>query len=274
MNIIMQFPGGLKKALTFSYDDGVRQDIRLVALFDKYGVKGTFNINTGCFGADNPDEIATGKGRMSLREVKELFCNSPHEIAVHGLYHANLTQLDEMGIANEIVTDKKNIENIFGTVTRGAAYAYGTYNDTAIRVLRDSGVVYCRTTQSVEDFSIPKNWLELRSTCHHKCDHLADLTTRFLEPSEEPMLFYVWGHSYEFDNDDNWSVMEDLLKTASGREDVWYATNIEIFDYLAAYNALKYSVDGNLVYNPSALDVFISCDGKGVKIPAGSTVKL
>ena len=88
------------------------------------------------------------------------------------------------------------------------------------------------------------------------------------------MLFYVWGHSYEFDNDDNWSVMEDLLKTASGREDVWYATNIEIFDYLAAYNALKYSVDGNLVYNPSALDVFISCDGKGVKIPAGSTVKL
>ena len=45
----MRFPGGLAKALTFSYDDGVEQDIRLVEILDKYGMKGTFNLNSGCY---------------------------------------------------------------------------------------------------------------------------------------------------------------------------------------------------------------------------------
>ncbi len=35
------------KYLTFSYDDGVTQDIRLIELFNKYGMKATFNINSG-----------------------------------------------------------------------------------------------------------------------------------------------------------------------------------------------------------------------------------
>jgi peptidoglycan/xylan/chitin deacetylase (PgdA/CDA1 family) len=37
---------GKKKALTFSYDDGVLQDIRLIELFNKYGMKATFNLNS------------------------------------------------------------------------------------------------------------------------------------------------------------------------------------------------------------------------------------
>ena len=38
---------GKKKAVTFSYDDGVEQDRRLIALFNKYGMKATFNQNSG-----------------------------------------------------------------------------------------------------------------------------------------------------------------------------------------------------------------------------------
>ena len=59
----MRFPEGRLKAVTFSYDDGVRQDERLIEIFDKYGVKGTFNINSGIMGsAENrgrwaPDEL-------------------------------------------------------------------------------------------------------------------------------------------------------------------------------------------------------------------------
>lgn len=41
----MRYPGGKAKAVTFSYDDGVIQDRRLAELFDKYGLKGTFNFN-------------------------------------------------------------------------------------------------------------------------------------------------------------------------------------------------------------------------------------
>lgn len=38
---------GKKKAVTFSYDDGVTQDRRLVEMMNTYGVKGTFNLNSG-----------------------------------------------------------------------------------------------------------------------------------------------------------------------------------------------------------------------------------
>ena len=46
MDRIMLFPGKKRKVLTLSYDDGVEQDIRLVEIMKKHGLKGTFNINT------------------------------------------------------------------------------------------------------------------------------------------------------------------------------------------------------------------------------------
>ena len=39
------YPGGKKRVVTFSYDDGSKNDARLIALFNKYGVLGTFHLN-------------------------------------------------------------------------------------------------------------------------------------------------------------------------------------------------------------------------------------
>lgn len=36
---------GKMKAVTLSYDDGVAQDIRLIELLDRYGLRATFNLN-------------------------------------------------------------------------------------------------------------------------------------------------------------------------------------------------------------------------------------
>ena len=46
----MKFKDGKSKALTLSYDDAVVQDIRLIGIMDKYGIKGTFNVNSGWYG--------------------------------------------------------------------------------------------------------------------------------------------------------------------------------------------------------------------------------
>ena len=43
LSVFMRYPGGKAKAVTFSYDDGVQQDKRLAEIFDKYGMKATFN---------------------------------------------------------------------------------------------------------------------------------------------------------------------------------------------------------------------------------------
>ena len=45
--IYKAFPGGKHKVLTLSYDDGKVQDRRLVKIFNKYGIKATFNLNSG-----------------------------------------------------------------------------------------------------------------------------------------------------------------------------------------------------------------------------------
>ena len=48
-NLFLRFPGGKIKTLTLSYDDGVEQDEKLVDLMVKYGLKGTFNLNSGVY---------------------------------------------------------------------------------------------------------------------------------------------------------------------------------------------------------------------------------
>ena len=66
----MKLKDGKSKVLTLSYDDGVVQDIRLIGILDKYGIKGTFNINTGMYFAED----ATREkyyGRMKLSEAKQ-----------------------------------------------------------------------------------------------------------------------------------------------------------------------------------------------------------
>ena len=55
----------------------------------------------------------------------------------------------------------------------------------------------------------------------------------------------MWGHSYEFENNNNWVILKNFCKTAGGREDIWYATNIEICDYISAFG-LKYDDDTGL----------------------------
>ena len=47
--IYLRYPGGKLKALTFSYDDGVETDKRLIDIFKKHNLKGTFNINSLLF---------------------------------------------------------------------------------------------------------------------------------------------------------------------------------------------------------------------------------
>ena len=273
----LRFPGFKPKALTLSYDDGVRQDKRFISILDKHGIKATFNINSGMFGTER--EIVE-KGRMSLDEVLELYTNSGHEVAVHGYEHHSLGEVDKAVASRDVVKDKEELEKLFGTVINGMAYANGSYSDSVVDMLENNGFLYARTTIQTESFDIPEDWLRLTTTCRHKNPKLMELAKKFNEPSgsykwsKTPRLFYLWGHTYEFDTDDNWNVIEEFAEYMGGRDDVWYATNIDLFRYIQAYDRLMFSADLSLVYNPSALDVYIDYFDKQIVIPSGKTVKI
>lgn len=272
MNIFMRFPDGKAKALTLSYDDGVIQDKRLIEILKPYGIKATFNINSGWF-AEND---AVDGGRMSLKQVKELYTNSGHEVAVHALTHPFLEKLPLAIAVDEVLQDRKNLEEIFGGVIRGMAYPFGTYSDELIEALKNIGIAYSRTTISTRDFRLPSDWLRLTATCHHKDSALPELTERFINANpnderfrREPLLFYLWGHSFEFDDNNNWNVIEEFAEKIGNRKDIWYATNIEIYDYIEAYNNLKISIDGKYVYNPYGQKVWFEINGKLVWVLPG-----
>ena len=93
-NIFMRFPKGKKRALTLSYDDVTDQDIRLIELMKKHGLKGTFNVNSGCY-AEEGTVYKEGQyhRRMTKKQAMDLYKNSGMEIAVHGLTHPFLEQL-------------------------------------------------------------------------------------------------------------------------------------------------------------------------------------
>lgn len=272
----MRLKDGKNKVLTLSYDDGVVQDIRLIKIMNKYGLKGTFNINSGLYLAE--DAVREKYyGRLKLSEAKELYIDSGHEVAVHALTHPFLEKLDTAEIIYEITEDRKSIENHYGKITRGMAYPFGTYNEKVIDVLEKCHIAYARTVQSTYQFIFPENWLTLHPTCHHNYENLEELIKKFIEiPNRfgNPEMFYLWGHSYEFDDRDNWDVIEKFAEYAGGHEHIWYATNIEIYDYVKAYESLKTSYDKKIIHNPTNIDVWFDVKGEVYLIKAGETIKI
>lgn len=269
MKIYTCFPEGKAKALTMSYDDGKIQDERLVSIFNRYGIKGTFNINYGLIGqTKNPP-------RIPKDQIAALYRG--HEVATHTMTHPTIARCPLTEVAQEILEDRKGLENLTGTLVRGHAYPNGSYSEEIKQLFRQLGIAYARVVECVPDYELPKDPLEWHPTCHHNDPELMQKAEFFAEFKKRQYLklMYVWGHSYEFDNHDNWEVIERFCEYMGGREDIWYATNIEIIDYMEAAKHLKFSADNEMVYNPSAASVWLQINGdRCVEIQGGSLVNL
>lgn len=271
---IMLYKGGKPKALTFSYDDGEKQDIRLIELFNKYGLKGTFNLNSGLMS----QKIDPKSSKVALEQIPEVY--KGHEVAVHAVNHPFLEKLHTTEIISEIMNDRKTLEKYTGYVVRGMAYPFGTYNNDVLRIIKDCGIKYSRGVGAHHRFSVSQKWLEMDTTCHQADERIFELADQFVNGglsndwrTTEGWLFYIWGHSYEYRTEDDWARMENLCKILADRDDVWYATNIELYDYIEAYRSLSFSVENDMVYNPSACDVYMLHNGQKYCIGAGQTVK-
>ncbi len=275
--INLRFPEGKNKAVTLSYDDGVEQDIRLIDIMQRHGLKGTFNINSGYF-AKKGTVYPKGQvhRRLTMEKAVELYNGHGMEVAVHGVTHPFLEQLPINLCTYEVLQDRMNLEREFNCMVRGMAYPYGTYSDMVVDVLKACGIVYSRTTKQTERFDIPMDWLRLPTTCKHTNPRLMELADLFLKQQseyEDAKLFYLWGHSYEFEMDDNWNVIEEFAKYVGNRPNVWYATNIEIYEYIEAYNRLVFSLSDKRVYNPSCREIYFATLKGSFSVKAGETIQ-
>ena len=266
MKIYHCFPGGKFKALTMSYDDGRVEDRRLVEIFNRHGIKGTFNLNAGKLG----DPL-----KVTPEEVPTLYAG--HEVATHTLTHPTISRCPLVGVAEEILEDRKRLEAITGCPVRGHAYPNGSYNDEIIALFRSLGIAYGRVTATTSGYALPTDPMRWQATCHHNDPKLLELGRRLVvnDRKHHLHLLYVWGHSYEFPHDNNWHVIEEFCATVGGKDDIWYATNIEIIDYIEVLKRLQYTCDCTKVYNPSAQSAWLEVnDCKIVEVPGGALVDL
>ncbi len=287
MKIYKVFPEGKHKVLTMSYDDGKFADRRLVAIFNKYGIRGTFNLNSGL--------IDDGR-RIAPSEWRELY--KGHEVATHTVTHPTIDRCPNTQIIEEYLEDRKFLESVMGYPIRGHAYPNGSFSKRVARIMEDMGIRYGRivgdyyaeeyatrlarqespvdVVGDTNGFAFPENFMEWKATCHHNHNLLGfGKAFKELKKTQYLYLMYVWGHSYEFDRDDNWDLIESFCEMMSGQDDIWYATNIEIVDYMEAFDRLQFAADLSFVYNPSFQSVWlVADDDRVVEIPGGATVKL
>lgn len=273
----MRFPEGKQRVVTLSYDDGVEQDVKLLEIANKYGLKGTFNLNSGCY---PPEGHKWPEGmihrRMPKSEVTAFYKDCGWEVAAHGYTHPGLVGMPTNVCAMEILRDRQELEEQFGVPVRGFAYPFGGYDDQVVQILKDCGICYARTVGATHDFTLPKDWLRLDATCHHNDPDLMKLAQQFIDQKNwwDPRFFYLWGHSYEFEAMNNWNVFEEFAEFIGGRDDVWYATNIEIYDYRQAFLRLIFDADCTMCFNPSAQDVWFAYGDKEYVVKGGEKITL
>ena len=162
--------------------------------------------------------------------------------------------------------------------TNGATY------ENIKRYLMDLDVAYARTLGGDnKDFRLPNDWHAWMPTVRHANPEILEYIDEFvsfeMHPSvyvsrRYPRLFYLWGHSFEFDGANNWELLDTICDKLGNKEDTWYATNMEIYEYVKAYDSLIFSADETKIYNPTLSDIWLEIDGEVMCIKSGETKKI
>lgn len=225
------------KAITFSFDDGMIQDVRLIELLNKYNLKATFNLNSELFGKGRVKVQEDGRRvpfyQIKANDVRTVY--EGHEIAVHTLTHPRLTELDDAEVIRQVEQDRLNLSELAGYEVIGMAYPCGgvNYDDRVVNLIREhTGVKYARNIQVTDSFDPQTDLFRYHPTLHHvsNAPRRAKRTRDFIEmETDKPQVLYIWGHSYELDLEpDRWAKLEELFAYLGNRDDIFYGTNKEV----------------------------------------------
>lgn len=261
--------GGCTRAVSFTFDDGRFEDYRLVELFNKYGMKGTFHLCNPGFLESCGYKV---EPLVDPADYKKLY--EGHEISCHLMHHPFPKWQPTEAILEECLQNKRFLENLCGYPVRGMSYPFANFDGRVIAILRAAGMEYSRTAGDTHAFGLPEDFMRWDPTCNWS--EAEPLVESFFSPMRYEFMrfFYIWGHSYELSSEEKWGKMERLCSLLSERDDVWYATNIEVFDYVAAVRSLKFSTDCETVYNPSAIPVWFEADREVIVAEPGKVTRI
>ena len=263
------YPNGKLRAFNVSYDDGVLQDVEFVRLLNKYGIKGTFNLNSGLMQQEFAwmHECGMVVKRLSVDGAKAVY--DGHEIASHTLTHPNMHGMNAEQILREMSQDKDNLENIFGVKISGFAVPFSYYSELIAECAKIVGFEYGRTSDMSGGYSPSEDVYFWKPGRFHLSSELESYVDVFLETDEELAVCQIVGHSYDFDAERNWDRIEALLKSVAEKEDVWFATHLEIVRYLKAMK--KADITEAFIENKSNMELWFNMNGMTFSVLPGET---
>jgi len=228
------YPGGKARAFNITYDDGVTQDARFVKMLNRYGLKGTFNLNSELMRQEFTWIHPCGMPvrRLSEEAVRHLY--DGHEVASHSLTHPYMDNLPEEEILHQLGQDRENLERLFGREVKGFAVPFHYYSNTIARCARQCGFEYARMSEFSRSYFPGKDWYYWKTGFYHIEPGLTDFVAGFLNTDQELALCQIVGHSYDLDSENLWGTLEIICAAVSAREDVWSCTNLELVRYLKA----------------------------------------
>ncbi len=266
------YPGGKARVFTFSYDDGVLQDARFVALLNRYGLKGTFNLNYGLMHRDFTWAHDCGMTIRRLPPWRVLEVYRGHEVASHSFTHTYFDNLNEVDILKELASDKFLLEKLFGREISGYATPFTFYSDLIEDCVKHCGFAYARISEESNDYSVPENFHRWRGSKFHWDEDLEEFVSGFLKSGQELAMCQIVGHSYDLDVMDLWEKMERICKNVSEAHDVWAATHMDLVRYLEQMK--KARISDREIQNESSAALWFRVKGKPVKLLPGETITL
>ena len=285
------YEGFTTKSVCFNYDDAVWQDSILVEYLNKYGIKATFNLQ----GSNVLSNIGSRSGKTDekgkLEYVKSIY--EGHEIACHSMTHIpacfnenevgynsagiKLVGVDAETLIKDTVDCPVYLREKLGGEAIGLAWPQGyatrrnDYNSTILPAIKEAGIKYARAAEN-GSFALPKDWYVWNATCHHNdAPKYTDLFIG-LENSGEMKCFFNWGHSYEFENNKNdpnkgWTMIEGVMQKLAAEEDIWKATNGDIYKYVEATKLVE--ITEKSVKNNSDMTLYFNINGENVTLKPG-----
>lgn len=266
------YPGGKRKAFNVTYDDGVTQDVRFVNLLNKYGLKGTFNLNSQLMEQEFEwiHETEMVVKRLGKDAVRHLY--DGHEVASHTLTHPYLQDKSEAELLWEIREDKCRLEELFNREVAGFGVPFDYYDERIARCVAQCGFEYGRMSEESRSYSPWQDAYHWRCGIFHLAPELQDFVDGFFETDEELALCQIVGHSYDLDAQDSWDNMESIFQRISSDPDILPMTHLQIVRYIRAM--AQAVIDERSIYNPSGQHLWFRVDDEILCVRPGETIMM
>ena len=265
-----RYPGGKSRAFSITYDDGVLQDIPFVSLLNRYGLKGTFNLNSGLMQEEFAWHHPTGALIRRLPPKIAATLYEGHEVASHTVSHPYMEQLSDEELRYQLGRDKEALEQLFGREVLGFAVPFDHFSDRIADCARQCGFAYARTSQESYSYRPSRDYFHWSAGAYHVMPGFWDFVEHFFHTEEELALCQIVGHSYDLDTEQMWEPMESLFRRVAEDPNTVSMTHLELVRYLQAMDMALITEDR--IENRSDQTLWFSRNGQPISLAPGESL--